>query len=194
VQSPNFKVVRRRVLEQLVAGALNVDRHLAQSGELVLTRIVSWLRLNFSFSEFVALQLDAISTFLHSAGAAVFLKALVKCGGVGTCMDIATAKSSNIIPEDRHAAFRVLTLIADAGRAYKMFVCQAQCIPVAAACMVEYSHKRLQETCKVYIPLSLYTSFFDLVDLFREFRICCYCWAPTIPPTCLTYTLPACVC
>lgn len=141
--------MRRRILEELVSGALSVDRHLQQSGELLLSRMVAWLRLTFAFSECVALQLDAVGAFLVSGGAPVFLKAFVKSGGVGTCMDVVASRARHIAPDDRNAAFRVLALIADAGRAYKLFVCQAHAIPIAAACMIESNNKRLQETCKV---------------------------------------------
>ncbi len=125
-KSPNFKIVRRRILEMLVAGDIEIDTHLRDTGELVLSRIVSWMRLTYSFSDVVALQLNAIGVFLSSSGAAHYLKAFAKCGGIASCVDVVGAASHTIKAADRLAAFRLLLTVADAGRAYKLFVCQAQ--------------------------------------------------------------------
>lgn len=119
------KTVRKQVLEEFIknfsnSSAMELDVGLSYSSSLFLTRILTYLRLSYSSSDSVALQIQAIRIFLVSVGGIHYVVEFAEMDGMIAVVKV--MQDQSLTEEDLLECISLVKLMVSFGKTFKEIV------------------------------------------------------------------------
>jgi hypothetical protein len=141
---------RKKILQDFLHSGQTIDQSNGNAASLLLSRVISWMKLTRTEGVALDLQLRFISMFVCSTtGSVRFLGELLdsNSNGLATIVDILTQDKggANVREKDRQEALRLLFVIAQAGRVYKERVCMSDGISGIVDTMIDSESMETQD-------------------------------------------------
>lgn len=127
-----------------------LEKEFGNGASLFLTRVSSWLRLNYLLGFAVGLQLEVIAVFAAASSGHRFLTEFLEVGGIITVLEILQVEE-RIKDEDKLKALSLLLAIAGAGRHYKELICEHSGVKVAVDCLIRSQDEAFQEEARILL-------------------------------------------
>jgi len=127
-----------------------LEKEFSNGASLFLTRVSSWLRLNYLLGFAVALQLEVIAVFAAASSGHRFLTEFLEVGGIITVLEILQVEE-RINDDDKLKALSLLLAIAGAGRHYKELICEHSGVKVAVECLIGSQDEGFQEEARILL-------------------------------------------
>uniref|UniRef100_A0A8C5QVK0 Armadillo like helical domain containing 1 n=1 Tax=Leptobrachium leishanense TaxID=445787 RepID=A0A8C5QVK0_9ANUR len=150
------KTVRRRILSDFIS--LNtgktgpeLEQEFSQGSSLFLARLITWLRLSYTFGTCLSEILQAISVYLSATCSNRYKVEFVEFGGVLILLEILTL--DQLKEQHKVEALKLLQILASTGRKYKELLCESHGVRVVAECLAWAKVEETQEQAQVLLEL-----------------------------------------
>jgi len=127
-----------------------LEKEFGNGASLFLTRVSSWLRLNYLLGFAVGLQLEVIAVFVSASSGNRYLTEFLEVGGIITVLEILQVEE-RIKSEDKLQALSLLLAIAGAGRHYKELICEHSGVKVAVQGLSRSEDESFQEEARILL-------------------------------------------
>jgi len=127
-----------------------LEKEFGNGASLFLTRISSWLRLNYLLGFAVGLQLEAVAVFVAASSGHRFLTEFLEVGGIITVLEILQVEE-RMKEEDKLKALSLLLAIGNSGRHYKELICEHSGVKVVVECLIKSKNEAFQEEARILL-------------------------------------------
>lgn len=127
-----------------------LEKEFGNGASLFLTRVSSWLRLNYLLGFAVGLQLEVVAVFVAASSGHRFLTEFLEVGGIITVLEILQVEE-RIKEDDKMKALSLLLAIANSGRHYKELICEHSGVKVIVECLIKSQDETFQEEARILL-------------------------------------------
>lgn len=127
-----------------------LEKEFGNGASLFLTRISSWLRLNYLLGFAVGIQLEAIAVFVAASSGHRFLTEFLEVGGIITVLEVLQVEE-RMKEEDKLKALSLLLAIGNSGRHYKELICEHSGVKVVVECLINSKNDSFQEEARILL-------------------------------------------
>eukprot|EP00949_MAST-11_sp_MAST-11-sp1_P001564 g1564.t1 len=144
---------RRQLLRAFVRRCENssssqVEKMLQKDGSLLLSRIMTWLRLTYFDAFELALQLRSLSFFLGASCGAGFLPEFIEAGGIVVLLEILKMASPPARESDKVEALRIIKIVGSSGRAHMEVLCECEVVGAISQTLRDTFESAIAEECR----------------------------------------------